>query len=591
VPLSEYIEDRVAQLRAFIADPQALVLHVDARPELHLTAAKLLGAAGNGEDGEPCFFVGFSTNFTSAEQFCRELHETVAAEVAIALEALDGEQLAFRLPEKPSEERAIPIEVRLVEYLEGVARAMHLHMRRLVIVLDVDTVHDAAWAETFAALLANTGSGLLAWVVFEHAGEKLGPIAYHRHRTARRRPDEELEHLLVHPGARMLTFIHAPSTPSPATVVRRLHERTRTSSRVWVTLEIPPLPFLQPLEYYVHASRRLAKQLSGSPHVAPLVAEIEELAAYPEPELGFAEFVHRLAVAALRADVGLVLVLHPCQAFPDQYTASLHRLAQAAVSTRVKFVTFDPYRLQPATPELRNAHEFAFDLGAERMEKGIEKKLAQPDLPVRERFQLMLTLANIRLGQERYEDAMQLDLQCLDLAEQTNDPSDRALAWYQLGNAHYHLAFLEDAEQAYAEATHRALETDQLGLAAMALTGAGHSLYCRGMGSEALQAYEAAIALFSKLRLLQHEVFARTWHAQTFVVAKRYAEARDAFEAALKRCETIDPAYASTLVGSRAEILQRLAHLYSLAGRPDLERKYNKDAQDLGAEHPPCMHP
>jgi tetratricopeptide (TPR) repeat protein len=590
VPLSEYFEDRVAQLRAFLADPQALVLHVDARPELHLSAAKLLGAAGDGEDGDPCFFVGFSATFTSAEPFCLELHQTVAVEVDIALEALDGEQLAFRISQL-SEDRSIPIEVRLVEYLEGVARAMHLHMRRLVIVLDVDTVHDAAWAETFAALLANTGSGLLAWVVFEHGGEKLRPIAYHRHRTATRRPDEELEHLLVQPGARMLTFIHAPSTPSPATVVRRLHERTRASSRIWVTLEIPPLPFLQPLEYYVRASRHLARQLSGSPHVAPLVAEIEELAAYPEAELAFAEFAHRLAIAALKPDVGMVLVVHPCESFPEQYTESLHRLAQAAVSTRVKFVTFDPYRTKPATPELRNAHEFAFDLEAERMEKGIEKKLTKPDLPIRERFQLMLTLGNIRLGQQRYEDAMQLDLQCLDLAEQTGEPSDRALAWYQLGNAHYHLTFLEDAEQAYAEAAHRALETDQLGLAGMALTGAGHSLYCRGEFPEALQAYEAAIALFTKLGLLQHEIFARTWHAQTFVMAQRYGEGRDAFEAALRRCDAIDPVHADTLVGSRAEILQRLAHLYALAGRPDLERKYNKDAQDLGAEHPPCMHP
>jgi tetratricopeptide (TPR) repeat protein len=353
---------------------------------------------------------------------------------------------------------------------------------------------------------------------------------------------------------------------------------------------VPPLPFVAPLQYWTNAARALAQQLRGSVHAAPLIAEIEEPAAYPEAEMAFAEFCHRLAIAALRPDVGLVIVLRPSEADPTEYTASLDRLARACVSTRVKLVTFDP-RTQPATPERRPVRRFELDLGPERMEAGIEAKLAKPDLPLRERMQLTMALANLRLGQDRHEEAFALDLQALELAHASPEPTDMAIAWYQLGNAHYRLNFLEDAEQAYAESAHRALEADQPGLAGMALVGAGHALFCRSETAPALQAYEAATTLFTRLGLLQHEVFARTWTGQTLVLARRFGEARDAFEAALRRCDTIDPAHAQTIAGSRADILHRMAYLYSLAGRADLERKYRHEAEALGAAQPPCMHP
>jgi tetratricopeptide (TPR) repeat protein len=588
MPLHAYVADRLAALRAFLADPEAVALQICTRTETRLAAAKLLAAACN-DDEEPAMLIGFTGTFTDPHSFCAALHETVAAEVEVALELLAGEQLAFRIP-TPSEDPRVPVEVRLVEYLETVARAMHNHVARIVVALDVEAEDPQGWADTLARLMANTGSGRLVWVTFDD-GPAYGAVAYHRHRTALRRADEELEHLLTAPGARMLTFIRQQNTVGPRHVLQRLRQRDSSGRGVWVCLEVPARPYSTPMQFYVEARRALAQQLRGGAHVGPLVADAEEPAAYMESEMEFADFCHRLALAALRPGVGMVVVIPPPTACASDFTASLHRLAQAATSTRVKFVTFDPLRVQPATRDARRVHRFEFDLGPQRMEAHIEAELGRPDLPPRDRLQLTMALAGLRLGQDRFEEAVALNVEALTLAEASPEPVDACVGWYQFGNVHYHLTFYDEAEQAYAEAAHRSLEAGQPGLAAMALTGAGHAYFCRGDVPAALQSYEAAIAVFGKLGLLQHEIFARTWAGQTLVMGRRWAEARAAFEDALRRCDAIDPLYADSVAGSRAEILHRMSHLYSLAGRSDLARKYRTEAEALGMPHAPCMHP
>ena len=395
--------------------------------------------------------------------------------------------------------------------------------------------------------------------------------------------------MLEMPGARMLTFVGGAC--SPPGVARRLRHQLGGFPS-WVVVEVPPQLFETPLVFFTEATRVLARQFRAAAHMGPLVEEAEELAAYLEPELAFADFCHRVVLAALRPGVGMVVVLYPPQsADPGVYQAALDRLARAAASTDVKFVTFEPQTDRPRTHDAQRMETFEFDLGPDRMKAGIDAELAKPDLPARERLQMTMALAGYHLGHEEPERALELNQQALGMAEASPQSVDACVALYQLGNSLFHICAYAESEEAYLAAVDRALEAGHLGLVAMAMTGAGHTRFCREDVATTLDAYTAAHALFAKLGLIQHEIYVLTWMGQAAVMGEKYADAQARFNEALARCDDIDPLYASTVESSKAELFHRLAYLYALAGRPDLQRRYDAQAQALGMAAAPCHHP
>ncbi|MCH9688464.1 MAG: hypothetical protein K0V04_43945, partial [Deltaproteobacteria bacterium] len=445
MPLTRFMHDKLARLRALLADPEVLAIELHTRPEVKVMATKLLVAAS--EDGDEIDLVlGVTATFDDAHGLCAAIASAAAEEVEEAQEALQDEQTAFVLPYGVSDDEGTGIEVRLVEYLEAIARAYGNHVRQWVVALDVAAPADLepAWRACLGRLLAATSHGRLTWVTFEpdqtHEGTRpLAPQRWH----AMSRPtgsslDAAVDRLLTDPRRRMLT-VSGCGTTAPA-VGQRIRRLPCPAVRTTVTIVVPPLPFLSPLYHWVEARRHVARQChaleqrtTGGRHTGPLLEEAEAFSAYRDAEAGFAELCARLAVAMLRDRGRLVIVIDaPTEGRPGDIEASWRRLASAAVSTRVKFVVLGTSSMAPVEPAPARIEPFVFDLGAEQIEKGLTERLAEPDLPPLERLRYTSAAAGWALAKGDPEIAVARSVDALQQSRAMDDPREEVVAQYGL---------------------------------------------------------------------------------------------------------------------------------------------------------------
>ncbi len=604
MPLTRFINGKLDRLRELLADPQVVAIDLGARPEVKVMATKLLVAAADGDD-DVDLLVGVTATFQDADTLCAEIAHTAAEEVGHAQEALDGEQTAFVVPRAVNEDRGVGIEVRLVEYLEGISRAYANHTRQWVVALDVTVPaeHEAAWAHCLTQLLTSTGPGRIKWVIFNDETPALGAQVLPRWRwQALPRPsggqlDAALRELVTDPRRRLLTV--DGRRMAATSVAERLRRQPCASVRTAVAVVVPPLPFVSPLYHWVEAGRAVARrchaleqQATGGPHTRPLLDEAEELAAYHDAETAFVDLCARLAAAMLRERGQLVVIISaPTDGDPQQLQASLARLAAATICTRVEMVVLLPDALPAVEPAPPRVEPFVFDLDAQQIEKGLAQRLEADDLSDLERLRYTSAAAGWALAKGEPDQAMLRSLDALEQSRRMDDPREQVVAWYGLGNTLYQCMTYADAADAYTTCVEQALDVGHSLMAAQGLMGLGNTWLMRDDPSQAAECYDSAQALFAKLGLPHFEAHALTWRAEATLQLGERGPAREYFDRAIAACDGMDPMYASTTASTKADVLQRMARMYRDAGLHAQAQDHQREADALGATAAPCHHP
>lgn len=602
MPLTRYVQDQTRRFTAFLEDASAAVLELRAASEQLPLVTKLLLGLSQERDA---LFAGVEGEFESSEAFCGAVELSIQEAVQEAAAFFTEEGMAFAPPEgmrPPGEAGALlSPEQRLVEYAERVALALAPVFQHLVVVLKPAMTARSArvLSEALVGLSAACEGGRFklvllvepsAAIVEEAAGPRLR-LTVHEARAAQR-AEQVLRAFVNHPLRRVLALDAERRTGE---WVERMLAGGGRNRRLWVAL-VDDVPFWRPIHFFGRALERtlercqeLARQREPA-REALFAQELQGPEGREDAELYFVQRLEHLAETALPSEATLLVLL--CPALDEEGTpegeragfiASVERLARASVSSRLKFVAVAPGLSALEEPsQVRPMRVQEFRIDAATIERGLEEKLKQPDLPLIERLRCTSALAGFCLSRGEPERGMELSLEVLELAEKSEQPMELALAWYGVGNALYRCGALDKASEAYVRCVDLSVEQDQPALAAQGMTGIGHCYFVIGQAEQAIQSYEVARLYFSKLGNPLGEAYALTWIAESHSKARRYPQAVVAFQQALQCCEQAEPQVGDGAGQTRAEVLQRLARIYKLARMDNEYRRCVDEARRLG---------
>lgn len=289
-----------------------------------------------------------------------------------------------------------------------------------------------------------------------------------------------------------------------------------------------------------------------------------------------------------------VVLIDPTVDKPNQYRRTVERLARLAFPMAVTYLVIDDAR-EPAlegvggTPAVVTNHEI--HLPIEEIEKNIEARLEDPELPVLERIQLLQMVASFAGARGESEVALEKGTESVELAEEHGEPADAAMAWLALGSSLYEAKAYEPARVAYLQSAELAIDNDVDAMTGEALINVGHAHFMQEQYVEANECYAAGRDYYRTLHDIPGECYALVWIAESHRNMNAWREADKYFDEAFRRYDDV-PAYrAHGTDEGRAEVLARRARLYEAAGRCSEAQRMRDNAVKLGGESHPSLVP
>jgi tetratricopeptide (TPR) repeat protein len=173
-----------------------------------------------------------------------------------------------------------------------------------------------------------------------------------------------------------------------------------------------------------------------------------------------------------------------------------------------------------------------YDAAAATYEEAIRKDEKRGDL--RDVAVGKLQLGSVRLGQQRYAEALEAYKEARDTFSRLNEPGTVAVAWHQIGIVHKKAGQPQAAEEAYNQSL--AIEVRLGNQAGQASTlGELGNLYADLVQrpEEAVAFYQRAAEIYGEIGNLASEGIARNNLANTLVKLQRLDEARQAIRRAI----------------------------------------------------------
>jgi len=655
MPLVAFMNERIAEVRAFLDDPHAVMLELRAANEQLPALAKLVVGIGEADESEDVM-IGADGAFDAGDDLCAVLHQTLREAGEQARDSFELQQVSLVLPEVPpagppgapvaAGGQAVPPgaswatphpdpapEHRVAEHAERLAQALTPFVRRLVIVIKPVLAGDGtALALQLGRVCEALESGRVRLVILS---DERQPLVRHtairrprrrayagegeagRAEASRRPPalggpagapaapgsrDADLRDFMADPLARLLAF------DAPARGQRWMQAQLPQlglDGRTWLA-QVTALRFFdQPMAYYGIGLQHVIEQLHAqaesrgrAERSAPLRAAARVPQGEREAELCFVQRLHAYVDAVLEPTERIAVLL--CPAAEDgvpagewqAFAASVRRLTCELTTPRLKLVVVAPGA--PGPDEATGAQALRvhrFRIDDQVIEKGLRAKLQEPDLTPLVRLRCVSTLAGFAMARGNPEEGMDLHLQALDLAIAMDDPNEEGVAWYGLGNALYRCAAFDKALDAYTRALDLAIDQDSAVLAAQSVTGMGNAYYVLGTTDRAIECYGIARTYYRKLGNQLMSAYVLTWLGESHAKAGAPAQAEESYRAALACCDEAEPRLGEAAQQSKSDVLQRMARFYRAQGREALAQQHLDQARALGPVAPLADEP
>lgn len=627
MPLVAFMNERIAEVRAFLDDPHAVMLELRAANEQLPALAKMVVGIGEADESED-LMIGTDGAFDAGDDLCAVLHQTLREAGEQARESFELQRMTLALPPEPpgSPPHPDPVpEHRVAEHAERLAQALAPFVRRLVIVIKPLLAGDGmAVTLALGRICEALESGRVRLVILS---DERQPLV---HQAAIRRPrrrayvedaggaakaftgdsmalapgarDPALRELVADPLVRMITY------DAPARGQRWMQGQLvqlAVDGRTWLA-QVTALRFFdQAMAYYglglqavIEQLHPHAERLGRAERSAPLLAAARIPRGEREAELHFVQRLHEYVDAVLEPGERLVVLLCPAAEDgvpPGEWSAfaeSVRRLSRELSSPRLELVVVAPGA--PGPDEATGAralrvHRFRID--DQVIEEGLRRKLQEPDLTPLVRLRCVSTLAGFAMARGNPEEGMDLSIQALDLAVAMDDPNEEGVAWYGLGNALYRCAAFDKALDAYSRATNLAIDQDSAVLAAQSVTGMGNAYHVLGKTQEAIEFYSIARTYYRKLGNQLMQAYVLTWLGESHAKAGAPALAEESYRAALACCDEADERLGEAARQSKSDVLQRMARFFRTQGREPLAQEHLEQARALGPVAPLADEP
>ncbi len=620
MPLVAFMNERIAEVRAFLDDPHAVMLELRAANEQIPALAKMVIGIGEADESED-LMIGADGAFDAGDDLCAALHQTLVEAAQQAAESFALRELPLECPSPPPPSPPHPDPVpehRVAEHAERLAQALAPFVRRLVIVVK-PVLEGEGLGVTLALgrVCEALESGRVRLVVLSDERQPL--VRQAAIRRPRRRAyveslpgagsdlapgarDPALREFVADPLARVLAY------DAPVRGQRWMQGQIvqlALDGRTWLA-QVTALRFFgQTMAYYgmglQHVLEQLhphAERLGRADRSAPLLAAARIPRGEREAERHFVQRLHEYVEAVLAPEERLVILLCPAaeEGVPpgewQALAASVRELTRELTTPRLKLVVVAPG--VPGPDEATGAqalrvHRFRID--DQVIEEGLRRKLAEPDLTPLVRLRCTSTLAGFAMARGNPEEGMDLSIKALDLAVEMDDPNEEGVAWYGLGNALYRCAAFDKALDAYTRATDLAIDQDSAVLAAQSVTGMGNAYYVLGRTKEAIEFYTIARTYYRKLDNPLMQAYVLTWLGESHAKAGAPALAEEQYRAALACCDEAEPALGEAARSSKSDVLQRLARFHRAQGREAQAQEYLEQARALGPVAPLADEP
>ncbi len=613
MPLTAYMNERVAQVRAFLADPDAVLLEIRGADEQIPAITKMVIGIGDHDDSEDVM-VGADGAFDGDDDLCEVLHQTLQEAGEQAQAMFESKQLSLVLPPAPASAPPHPDPVpqhRVAEHAERLALVLAPFVRNLVIVLRATLEHDSAgFAAQLGRICEALEGGCVKLILIRDEQEALVrevAISRPRHRAYTLAPasgarDVQLRELMAEPLARVLTY-DAPARGQ--TWMKGQFAQLGVDGRTWLATFEGLRWFDQAIAFYGQGLTQVVEQLHTQAEragrgkaSAPLLERARVPQGERDAERYFVLRLHEYIDAVLEPTERMVVLLCPAveDGVPDgeweSMAVSVRRLARALVTPRLKFVVVAP-NLPGPDPQAggKALHVQRFRMDDKVIEKGLRDKLAQPDLSPLVRLRCTSALAGFAMGRGNPEEGMELSMDALDQASDMDDPVETGVAFYGVGNALYRCAALDKAVDAYTRALDIAVEHDSAVLAAQSVTGMGNGHFVIGQFDRAIECYEIACTYYRKLSNPLMEAYVLTWLGESHAKSGHVQPAEEAFRGAVKCCDDAEPRLGEAARCSKSDALQRMARFYRGQGLESLSREHHEQARALGPVAPLADEP
>jgi tetratricopeptide (TPR) repeat protein len=291
---------------------------------------------------------------------------------------------------------------------------------------------------------------------------------------------------------------------------------------------------------------------------------------------------------ALPDQVGALMFLLDPDSIVDEggFRRSIQFLAEKTSSRWLKFIVLDlrttPVIEASAEPDRRIGFQ-TFHLSPEEIERRVREDLAAPAaLQPGERRQYLGMLAGFAFARKEYNEAETMQRRWLEMAEAEGEPSEVAVALYNLGNTLIAKGAYAEATDVYCRACDLCIDNKLDGLAPMAYTNLGVSLHRQGAFEGAFTALRVARDMFKAQNHRPGEAHVAETLAQMYADDGHYDKAEQSLRYALSVYDGITSSLFKQLRDmGRANVLDKLDRLFKQSGQTAKVTKF-RQAQEAG---------
>lgn len=528
----------------------ALVLRVE--PEMVKMAAQLVGAL---EDDEvvDAVVLGIDVVFGDALSFAASLETEVSSMVEESAEQLSPRH---RVSLAPLRHDTLPKHSRLAataDYLGRVARGLEGLGGKLVLALKAslpEGVDPQLRRAALQELLDHVPARVLKFVLFDTDGTLGGLMARPpwTHATSsaalpRWFADEapSWRHLLV--------------TSAPDVILSAREHAEHGASDARVTLDAP---FDSASSYARAALSRCEARLAS-----PLSSEVMTLANDGARVVAALEQLAREAKSLLTVYVAPMAV-----ATPETWNRFVRQLVTASVSPLVRYVVFDAPGTAPSqdATDAKPLPQLDVKVTPAMLRADLEARVDDPDADAATRCRVALQRAGFAIADDALDEAVGHAVNALTAADEAEDPTLAAMAWFTMGGAFHRSKDYDRARSAYAKAAAKALAHGASPLAAQALIGVGHATFAAGHHADAAGCYDTAARFCRRSGNVFGEALAEMWRGESEAKLDRVEAASEALRRALALYRAVSAPLEDAAREGEREALGRLLRVAQRTG-------------------------
>jgi tetratricopeptide (TPR) repeat protein len=568
MPLTKLVTAHRAAVRAFLDDQRSNLLLVSSPPDTEFLAAKLIASLDEDPASDEIFFA-HAGPFVDGRQFYAAAAASVVASFDQHREALKSNEVMVGSPSQLDPELASSApEIAFAELMESARCAMAEVCGRVVLALRPDEGADQAEVlRSLRALAALSPPNLVKYILFAPSWP---PDAFADLPPARRLAVVDLElsmpqsrhvlrDFLVDPRRRVLVGeVPGQSEAMVEDALRQAGRELTGAHTVGLSLGTRGIStwFTKMADGFIrHVSSR-------SFDLGPSIGEdIDE-------SVRASLLAGRLGRSVNGGRGQLLVTVDVSAAAQDGHApdvvAFILRLADLATSPRVRFIVLNrsASSVLPALEEApRPVSKRHISLDGNAIEEGIEERLKDPALPRVERIRYLGATASLAAVRKDHEGALVRHEEALQLAGQTGDPRELAMAYLALGNTLYGMERWDLAEQAYSACVARSLDADYGAGVSHGFLNLGHTFLRAARYEDAGPCYRSAVEWFDRGNDPVTGAHALVWLGETHRRTGDLAGAETAWVEARGRYESLDPNLKDGATAGRAEVLERLARL------------------------------